>query len=122
MVSAASIHEFTQETGIRVNHFPTPEDNRAQLQLMRDLLQRGVSTDVYGIDTIWSGALAEYLVDLKPYLSPMIGSKRSSSSNSSFRRRSAHGARASFSISARPCALHSLVFQRRPSFIANACN
>jgi trehalose/maltose transport system substrate-binding protein len=70
MVSDAAIHEFTQETGIRVNHLPTPEDNRAQLQLIRDLLQRGVSTpDVYGIDTIWSGALAEYLVDLKPYLS-----------------------------------------------------
>jgi trehalose/maltose transport system substrate-binding protein len=70
MVSDAAIHEFTQETEIRVNHLPTPQDNRAQLQLIRDLLQRGVSTpDVYGIDTIWSGTLAEYLVDLKPYLS-----------------------------------------------------
>src|SRR5271170_133350 len=41
MVSDAAIQEFTQETGIRVNHLPTPEDNRAQLQLIRDLLQRG---------------------------------------------------------------------------------
>jgi trehalose/maltose transport system substrate-binding protein len=68
MVSDAAIKEFTQETGIRVNHLPTPQDNRAQFQLFRDLLQRGVSApDVYGVDTIWSGALAGYLVDLKPY-------------------------------------------------------
>jgi trehalose/maltose transport system substrate-binding protein len=68
MVSDPAIKEFTQETGIRVNHLPTPQDNRAQFQLFRDLLQRGVSApDVYGVDTIWSGALAGYLVDLKPY-------------------------------------------------------
>ena len=70
MVSDTAIKEFTQETGIRVNHLPTPQDNRAQLQLIRDLLQRGASApDVYGVDTIWSGALADYLVDLKPYFS-----------------------------------------------------
>ena len=68
MVSDAAIKEFTQETGIRVNHLPTPQDNRAQFQHFQDLLQRGVSApDVYGVDTIWSGALAGYLVDLKPY-------------------------------------------------------
>ena len=70
MVSDGAVKEFTQETGIRVSHLPTPQDNRAQLQLIRDLLQRGISTpDVYGVDTIWSGALADYLVDLKPYFS-----------------------------------------------------
>jgi trehalose/maltose transport system substrate-binding protein len=70
MVSDAAIDEFTQQTGIRVSHLPTPQDNRAQLQLVRDLLARGVSTpDVYGIDTIWSGAVADYLVDLGPYFS-----------------------------------------------------
>jgi trehalose/maltose transport system substrate-binding protein len=70
MISDAAIEDFTEKTGIRVDHLPTPQDNRAQLQLIRDLLQRGVSTpDVFGVDTIWSGALAEYLVDLKPYLS-----------------------------------------------------
>jgi len=70
MVSDEAIREFTLQTGIQVNHLPTPQDNRAQLQLIRDLLQSGASApDVYGVDTIWSGALAEYLVDLKPYLS-----------------------------------------------------
>jgi trehalose/maltose transport system substrate-binding protein len=70
MVSDEAIKEFTQETGIRVNHLPTPLNNRAQLQLVRDLLQRGASApDVYSLDTIWSAALADYLVDLKPYFS-----------------------------------------------------
>src|SRR3984957_20916840 len=68
MVSDSAIEAFTEETGIRVNHLPTPQDNRAQLQLIRDLLQSGASTpDVYGIDAIWPGILAEYMVDLKPY-------------------------------------------------------
>jgi trehalose/maltose transport system substrate-binding protein len=68
MVSDTAIKAFTEETGILVNHLPTPQDNRAQLQLVRDLLQSGASTpDVYGIDSIWSGMLAEYMVDLKPY-------------------------------------------------------
>jgi trehalose/maltose transport system substrate-binding protein len=68
MVSDTAIREFTAETGIRVNHLPTPQDNRAQVQLVRDLLQSGASTpDVYGIDSIWPGMFAEYLIDLRPY-------------------------------------------------------
>lgn len=68
MVSDSAITAFTAETGIRVNHLPTPQDNRAQLQLIRDLLQSGAtSPDVYGIDSIWPGMLAQYLIDLKPY-------------------------------------------------------
>src|SRR5580693_3568475 len=68
MVSDTAIREFTAETGIRVNHLPTPQDNRAQVQLIRDLLQSGASTpDVYGIDSIWPGMFADYLIDLRPY-------------------------------------------------------
>jgi trehalose/maltose transport system substrate-binding protein len=68
MVSDSAINAFTAETGIKVNHLPTPQDNRAQLQLIRDLFQSGASTpDVYGIDSIWPGMLAQYLVDLKTY-------------------------------------------------------
>ena len=70
MVSDTAIREFTAETGIRVNHLPTPQDNRAQVQLVRDLLQSGASTpDVYGIDSIWPGMFADYMIDLKPYFS-----------------------------------------------------
>ena len=70
MISDSALQEFTQETGIRVNHLPTPQDNREQLRLASELLRSGAATpDVYGVDTIWSGALSEYLIDLKPYLS-----------------------------------------------------
>lgn len=70
MISDAVIQEFTRETGIRVNHLPTPEDNREQFRLVKDLLQSGASTpDVLGIDTIWSGSFADYLIDLQPYFS-----------------------------------------------------
>ena len=73
MVSDTAIRAFTAETGIRVNHLPTPQDNRAQVQLIRDLLQSGASTpDVYGIDSIWPGMFAEYMIDLKPYFSAEI--------------------------------------------------
>ena len=68
LVSDSAIREFTAETGIRIIHLPTPQDNRAQVQLIRDLLQSGASTpDVYGIDSIWPGMFAEYLIDLRPY-------------------------------------------------------
>jgi trehalose/maltose transport system substrate-binding protein len=70
MVSDEYLEEFTRQTGIRVNHLPTPQDDPAQLQLLRELLQSKAPTpDVYGIDTIWSGALSDYLVDLRPYFS-----------------------------------------------------
>ena len=58
-ISDAALREFTKETGILVNHLPGPEDNGEDFRLARDLLQKGASTpDVYGVDTIWSGALA----------------------------------------------------------------
>jgi trehalose/maltose transport system substrate-binding protein len=70
MISDEYLQEFTQQTGILVNHLPTPEADRAQFQLASELLQGGASTpDVYGVDTIWSGALSPYLIDLKPYFS-----------------------------------------------------
>jgi len=67
MVSDTAIRVFTAETGIRVNHLPTPQDNRAQVKLVGDLLKSGASTpDVYGLDSIWPGMFAEYMIDLKP--------------------------------------------------------
>jgi trehalose/maltose transport system substrate-binding protein len=60
--------DFTKETGIRVTHLPAPENASAQLELTQNLLKKGaVTPDVYGIDVIWPGMLADYLVDLKPY-------------------------------------------------------
>jgi ABC-type glycerol-3-phosphate transport system substrate-binding protein len=62
------LREFTQETGIRVSLLPSPESARQKLVLWRELLGTGASgPDVYSVDVIWPGMLAEYFVDLKPY-------------------------------------------------------
>jgi len=63
------LEQFTQETGIRVSLLPSPDSARQRLVLWRELLGTGTSgPDVYGIDLVWPGMLAEYFVDLKPYL------------------------------------------------------
>ena len=65
------IQEFTTETGIRVEFLPAPEAAVEQLELWRKLLaNRSDTPDVYAIDDIWQGVLADDLIDLKPYLSP----------------------------------------------------
>ena len=62
------LEQFTRETGIRVSLLPSPDSARQRLVLWRELLGTGASgPDVYGIDVIWPGMLAEYFVDLKPY-------------------------------------------------------
>jgi trehalose/maltose transport system substrate-binding protein len=65
--------DFTKETGIRVTHLPAPENASAQLELAQSLLRKGAATpDVYGIDVIWPGILADHLVDLKPQFAAEI--------------------------------------------------
>src|SRR5467141_2024384 len=62
------LQQFTRETGIQVKLLPSPESTREKLALWQELLGTGASgPDVYGIDVIWPGMLAEYFVDLKPY-------------------------------------------------------
>lgn len=62
------LQQFTQETGIRVNLLPSPESARQKLVLWRELVATGAAgPDVYDMDVIWPGMLAEYFVDLKPY-------------------------------------------------------
>jgi trehalose/maltose transport system substrate-binding protein len=62
------LQQFARETGIRVSLLPSPDSARQRLALWRELLGTGASgPDVYGIDVIWPGMLAEYFVDLKPY-------------------------------------------------------
>ena len=76
--SEAALQAFTRQTGIRVNHLPSPEDNGEQIKLALELLQKGASNpDVYGVDTIWSGALSPYLIDLKPYFASEMTSEDS---------------------------------------------
>ena len=54
------LQQFTRETGIRVSLLPSPDSARQRLALWRELLGTGASgPDVYGIDVIWPGMLAE---------------------------------------------------------------
>ena len=63
------LNQFTQETGIRVQILPAPEVALEQLETWRNLLESGAKVpDVYGIDVIWPGILADNLVDLKAYV------------------------------------------------------
>ena len=62
--------QFTKKTGIRLRPLPVPENTLDQLDLSRKLLQAGApEPDVLGVDFIWSGVLADHLIDLRPYLS-----------------------------------------------------
>src|ERR1700758_3601666 len=57
---------FTRQTGIRVEFLPGPETTTEQLATYRKLLEAGAKVpDVYGVDVIWPGILAENLLDLK---------------------------------------------------------
>jgi trehalose/maltose transport system substrate-binding protein len=60
---------FTRQTGIRVEFLPAPETTTQQLATYRKLLEFGSKIpDVYGIDVIWSGILADNLLDLRAYV------------------------------------------------------
>ena len=60
---------FTRQTGIRVEFLPAPETTTEQLATYRKLLEGGAKVpDVYGIDVIWSGILADNLLDLRAYV------------------------------------------------------
>jgi trehalose/maltose transport system substrate-binding protein len=67
------LQQFTREKGIQVKLLPSPEAAREQLVFWRELLRTGASEpDVYGVDVIWPGMLAEYFIDLKPYFANQI--------------------------------------------------
>jgi trehalose/maltose transport system substrate-binding protein len=76
LIPEAYLQQFAQETGIRVNDLPTPEDNGLKLNLAKSLLRsRAPSPDFYGVDTIWVGTMGDDLVDLQPYFASEISSK-----------------------------------------------
>jgi trehalose/maltose transport system substrate-binding protein len=76
LIPQAYLQEFAQETGIRVNDLPTPEDNGLKLNLALDLLRSGApSPDLFGVDTIWMGIMGDYLVDLQPYFRSEISAQ-----------------------------------------------
>jgi trehalose/maltose transport system substrate-binding protein len=61
--------QFTRQTGIRVEFLPAPETTTEVLATYRKHLEGGDKVpDVYGIDVIWSGILADNLLDLRGYI------------------------------------------------------
>ena len=59
------LKQFTKETGIRVKLLPAPE-GAEPLDAWRSFLESGAKIpDVYGVDVIWPGILAENLLDLR---------------------------------------------------------
>src|SRR5258706_8509634 len=67
------LQQFTNETGFQVRLLARPEAVREQLTFWRESLARGASgPDVYGLDVIGPGMLAEYFIDLKPYFNNEI--------------------------------------------------
>jgi len=63
------LEQFTKETGIRVKLLPTPEGAVETLDAWRSLLESGAKIpDVYAVDVIWPGILAENLLDLKAFV------------------------------------------------------
>jgi trehalose/maltose transport system substrate-binding protein len=64
-----ALARFTRQTGIRVEFLPAPETAVEQLATWRKLLEGGAKVpDVYGIDVIWPGILADNLLDLRAYI------------------------------------------------------
>ena len=63
------LRRFTDWSGIRVEVLPAPEAAVDQLATWRKLLESEARLpDVYAIDVIWPGILANHLLDLKSYL------------------------------------------------------
>jgi len=65
----SAFSQFTQRTGIRVHYIPGPETSTETLDMyLHSMASKPVTPDVYLIDVVWPGILAEHLADLAPYL------------------------------------------------------
>ncbi len=68
--------EFTRKTGISVRFLPASESaSRRLTQEMTLLRQQSSAVDVFQIDTIWPGMVADYLLDLKDVLADELPSE-----------------------------------------------
>jgi len=63
------LRRFTNETGIRVELLPAPENAVEQLEVWSKMLNSHAPVpDVYAVDVIWPAILGEQFLDLKPYV------------------------------------------------------
>lgn len=59
---------WAKQTGNKINVVSTPNSATERLALYQQMLAAGASEiDVYQIDVVWPGILANHLLDLKPY-------------------------------------------------------
>jgi trehalose/maltose transport system substrate-binding protein len=66
--NVALARQFTQETGIRIQDIPTPENTQEGLDLELNLLKRGSSgADIVHVDLIWPAIMEPDLLDLRPH-------------------------------------------------------
>ena len=62
------VQRFMEETGHTVTVVSTPNSSTERLALYQQLLAAGTSDiDVFQIDVIWPGILAQHMIDLAPY-------------------------------------------------------
>ena len=65
----AVIADFSQKTGIQVRYAAGPESMTDRLQLyLRWLEKKSPTPDVYYVDIVWPGLLADDMIDLNPSL------------------------------------------------------
>jgi trehalose/maltose transport system substrate-binding protein len=70
------LEEFTRRTGIPIRRVRGPEGALNQLAVWRDSLRKGkAAADVYTVDVISAGMLADYLLDLRPEMAPEIAAQ-----------------------------------------------
>ena len=68
-LDAKIIAQFIEETGIQVELIAGPESATERIALYTEMLeQESNEFDVYQIDVIWPGTLAEHFLDLTPHL------------------------------------------------------
>ena len=68
-LDAKIIAQFVAETGIQVELIAGPESATERIALYTEMLeQQSTEFDVYQIDVIWPGILAEHFIDLSPHL------------------------------------------------------
>src|SRR5262245_32057300 len=70
------LEEFTSRAGIQVRRVRGPEGALNQLAMWRESLKKGTGgADVYTVDVISSGMLADYFVDLRPEMASEIAAQ-----------------------------------------------
>ncbi|MBY0371219.1 ABC transporter substrate-binding protein [bacterium] len=70
-ICQSGIDAWSKKTGVPVAVFSSPNDSNDRLALYQQLLGAGSSDiDVYQIDVVWPGLLANQMLDLKTHFTP----------------------------------------------------